>query len=276
MLIDWFTIGAQVLNFLILVWLMRRFLYQPILDAIDTREKHIAAELADAASKQAEAKQEREEFERKNEDLDGQRVLLLRKATDEARDEKKRLFDEARGAADALAAKREEALERGVQDLRQALQARTQREVFAIARKVLAELTSTSLEERLGAVFTRRLGELDGPARLAMGAAIRGAPEPAQVRSAFDMTADQRAIIQNAVNETFSADVRLSFVTAPELVTGIELTTNGMKVAWSISDYLQSLESRVGELLGRGDAAAASSAQNPPDPEAPARDAAAQ
>ena len=78
------------------------------------------------------------------------------------------------------------------------------------------------------------------------------------------------------MNETFSADVRLSFVTAPELVTGIELTTNGMKVAWSISDYLQSLESRVGELLGRGDAAAASSAQNPPDPEAPARDAAAQ
>ncbi len=48
MLIDWFTVGAQALNFLILVWLMKRFLYKPILNAIDAREKKIAAELADA------------------------------------------------------------------------------------------------------------------------------------------------------------------------------------------------------------------------------------
>jgi F-type H+-transporting ATPase subunit b len=45
MLIDWFTVGAQTLNFLILVWLMKRFLYKPILNAIDTREKRIAKEL---------------------------------------------------------------------------------------------------------------------------------------------------------------------------------------------------------------------------------------
>ena len=48
MLIDWFTVGAQALNFLILVWLMKRFLYKPILRAIDEREKRIASELADA------------------------------------------------------------------------------------------------------------------------------------------------------------------------------------------------------------------------------------
>ena len=47
MLIDWFTIAAQALNFLILVWLMRRFLYKPILNAIDAREKLIAKELAE-------------------------------------------------------------------------------------------------------------------------------------------------------------------------------------------------------------------------------------
>jgi F-type H+-transporting ATPase subunit b len=55
MLIDWFTVGAQVLNFLILVWLMKRFLYKPILNAIDAREKRIAKELADADATRAEA-----------------------------------------------------------------------------------------------------------------------------------------------------------------------------------------------------------------------------
>ena len=55
MLIDWFTVGAQSLNFLILVWLMKRFLYKPILAAIDTREKGIVAKLAEADAKMADA-----------------------------------------------------------------------------------------------------------------------------------------------------------------------------------------------------------------------------
>ena len=110
MLIDWFTVLAQVVNFLILVWLLKRFLYRPILDAIDAREKRIAKELADADAKKAEAQKERDEFQHKNEEFDQQRAALLSKATDEAKAERQRLLDEARKAADALAAKRQEAL----------------------------------------------------------------------------------------------------------------------------------------------------------------------
>src|SRR5271166_229437 len=103
MLIDWFTIAAQALNFLILVWLLKRFLYKPILRAIDAREKRIAAELADADAKKAEAQKERDEFHQ-------QRAALLSKATEEAKAEGQRLLEDARKAADALSAKRQETL----------------------------------------------------------------------------------------------------------------------------------------------------------------------
>jgi F-type H+-transporting ATPase subunit b len=83
MLIDWFTVGAQVLNFLILVWLMKRFLYKPILHAIDAREKRIAAELADADTKRPKPKRSATSSN-KNEEFDQQRAALLSKATDEA------------------------------------------------------------------------------------------------------------------------------------------------------------------------------------------------
>jgi len=80
--------------------------------------------------------------------------------------------------------------------------------------------------------------------------ALKNASDPALVRSAFDLPADQRAAIQTAINETFSADIPLRFQTAPDLISGIELTTtNGQKVAWSIADYLTSLKKGVGELL---------------------------
>jgi len=73
------------------------------------------------------------------------------------------------------------------------------------------------------------------------------------VRSAFDLPPEQRAAIQNALNETFSAEIHVRFETAPDLISGIELTTKGQKVAWSIADYLTSMEKGVDELLKEKD-----------------------
>jgi F-type H+-transporting ATPase subunit b len=249
MLIDWFTVAAQAINFLILVWLLKRFLYKPILNAVDAREKLIAAELADAAAKKTEAQKESDEFRKKNEEFDQQRAALLNKATDEAKTEQARLLDEARKSADALSAKRQETLLQDAQNLNQAIARRTREEVFAITRKALTDLATVSLEERLGEVFTRRLRELDGKAKESLALALKTATDPALVRSTFDLPAEQRAAVQNALNETFAADVRIRFETSPDLVSGVELTTNGQKVGWSIADYLTSMENGVGELL---------------------------
>ncbi|MGA2133575.1 MAG: F0F1 ATP synthase subunit delta [Bryobacteraceae bacterium] len=249
MLADWFTIVAQALNFLILVWLMKRFLYKPVLDAIDEREKRIAAELANADAKKAEAQKEHDEFQRKNTEFDQQRAALMTKATDEAQAERQRLLEEARKAAADLSSKRQEALRNEEQTLHQAIRRRTQEEVFAIARKALTDLATVSLEERLGEVFTRRLREMNGRDKQGLAEALKTTSDPAVVRSTFDLPAEQRSAIQNALNETFSADIPVRFETAPDLVGGVELTTNGQKVGWSIADYLASLEKGVDELL---------------------------
>jgi F-type H+-transporting ATPase subunit b len=250
-LIDWFTVGAQALNFVILVWLMKRFLYKPILLAIDTREKLIAAELADAAAKKAEAHKERDDLHHKHDELDQQRSAVLTKATDDANAERQRLLDEARKAADAMTTKRQETLTADAKSLDHAVQRRTQDEVFAIARKALADLATASLEERVAAVFTRRLRELDGPTKAGLSKALKAESDAALVRTAFELPADQRAVIQHALNETFSADVHVRFETSPELVSGIELATNGQRLGWSIADYLKSLEHGVDELVNK-------------------------
>jgi F-type H+-transporting ATPase subunit b len=253
MLLDWFTIGAQALNFLILVWLMKRFLFQPILNAVDAREKLIAKELADADAKRSEAKMERDEFQTKNGEFDRQRAALQTKVMDEARAERLRLLEEARTAADALSARRRESLLNDARNLNQAISRWTQQEVFAITRKALTDLATTSLEERMGEVFNRRLRELNDKSKSVLGEALRRNSAPALIRSAFELPAAQRAAIQNALNETYSANIPTRFETAPDLVSGIELTTNGQKVGWSIADYLSSLEKGVGELLQEKD-----------------------
>jgi F-type H+-transporting ATPase subunit b len=249
MLVDWFTVGAQALNFLILVWLMKRFLYKPILNAIDEREKRIAAELADAAAKEAEAQKEQAAFQLKNEEFDKQRAAMMSQATDEAQAERGRLLDEARKAADALAAKRRDALDFEQRELHQSISLRTQQEVFAISRKVLADLAGTAVEERLCGVFVGRLRQLDGNAKQELGAALKSSSAPAVVRSVMELPVEQRSAIQTALNEIFFSEIQVQFETAPSLIGGIELAANGQKVAWSIGDYLTSMEKAVNELL---------------------------
>ncbi len=256
MLIDWFTVGAQALNFLILVWLMKHFLYKPILNAIDAREKKIAAELADADAKKADAEKERDEFQHKNEEFDRQRASLLSKATDEANAERQRLLDAAGKAADALTTTRQEARRNDARQFDQSISRRAQDEVYAIARKTLTDLSTASLEGQMADVFSRQIRAMNGQGKIGLGEALKTASDPALVRSAFDLPAEQRATIQNALNVAFSADIHLRYETAPDLVSGIELTTNGQKVAWSISDYLALLENGVGELLNSRDKSA--------------------
>jgi F-type H+-transporting ATPase subunit b len=253
MLIDWFTVVAQALNFLLLVWLMKRYLYKPILHAIDEREKRIASELKDADAKKTAALKEQDDFQHKNQEFDEQRAALLSRATNEVKDERERLLDEARKAADLLSSKRQDALRSEEHALHQAISRRTQQEVFAIARKTLTDLANASLEERMCEVLVHRLREMDGHSKEALAQALMSASSPVLVRSTFDLPEQQRMEIHSALKETFSADNQVQFETAPELVSGIELSTHGHKISWSIADYLESMEHGVDELLKKQD-----------------------
>jgi len=249
MLIDWFTVIAQVLNFLILVWLLKRFLYKPILNAIDAREKKVADELANADAKEAEAQKEKEDFRRKNEEFEKQRAALLSKAKDEANAERQRLLEESRKEASDLRLKQQESLRNDKQNLNKEISLRAQQEVFAIARKALRDLAGTSLEERTIDVFTHKLRELKGEEKEQLALALSASPDQVLVRTAFDLPQAQRDLITKAINETLGIEIQAGFETSPDLVSGIELTTNGQKVAWSIADYLISLEKSIDELL---------------------------
>jgi F-type H+-transporting ATPase subunit b len=264
MLIDWFTVGAQVVNFVILVWLMKHFLYKPILNAIDAREKRIASELADANAKRTEAEKERADFENKNKAFDDQRSALLSKATGDAKAEGAQLLDKARKDADRLRDTQAAALQNDHARMGGQITRMATEEVFGIARKALADLATVSLEERIGEVFTRRLHEMSGKDKDLLAAALKGSSEPAVVRSAFAMPTDQQAAIQNALNETFSAVVRIRFETTKEAICGIELSANGQKVGWSIATYISALDQKIGALLEAQSTQQAKAAPAPP------------
>lgn len=248
MKIDWFTVVAQLLNFIILLWLMKRFLFKPILNAIDAREKKIADKLAHAEAKKAEAHELKAEYELKSDNLDAQSASFLKTAQEEGQAEKLRLMEQAREDAEIYAAKRREAILDEEKVVRQALRQKTQDEVLAVTRKVLADLAGASLDERVVEVFTERLSNLSDAEIKTLSSALKTPSDVITVRTAFEISSDLQSTTALAVKKIVGSDSIIKFETSPKLISGIELSVNGQKVAWSVADYLSSLEESLSAL----------------------------
>ena len=249
MLIDWFTVIAQAVNFLILVWLLKRFLYAPILNAIDAREMRIASELADASARRDAAQREGDEFRSKNQEFDRQRASLLEEARLSAGAERQRLLEDARKEADGLRARQMESLRNDYQNLKEEIVRRTRDEVFAIARKTLGDLAGVRLEEHIVDVFIRKCRGLEEAEQKELQAVFKASAGTALVRSTFPLSAEQRQAIQLMTQEVFCSPGQLRFETSPNLISGMEVSLDGHEVSWTIADYLLSLDKNIGDLL---------------------------
>jgi F-type H+-transporting ATPase subunit b len=254
-LIDWFTVCAQAINFLILVWLLQRYLYKPVLAAIDAREKRIAAMIADAAAQDARGQTAAAELRSRNEAFDHEREGLMQKATQEGATERQRLFEAARQDSALLRANLAQALGAERAELANQLSQRTRTEVFAMTRKALSELAGTGLADRMIDILIERLQALPPQQRQSLAA------REVLVRSAFDPSDTGRTKLAAAIRDSLGQDAVARFQTAPELICGLELSVAGNKLAWSVADYLSTLAQ---------DAAAIAATELAAPPEAPA------
>jgi F-type H+-transporting ATPase subunit b len=119
---------------------------------------------------------------------------------------------------------------------------KTRQQVFTITRQALTDLASVTLEGQSVNMFIGRLNGLEGDQKKEFEDAFKANNAPVVVNSAFDLAEKQQTEIKEAVNKILGSNSQFQFKTTPELISGIELVANGYKLAWSISEYLNSLE----------------------------------
>lgn len=239
--INWFTVIAQIVNFLILVYLLKRFLYKPVLEAIDAREKKIAAQLEDAARKKAEAKEDKELFRQKNEAFDKERVAKMNEVLAQVDSEKERLFEEVRKESTALRSKFEASLKQQELDIKDSLKRKTKNAVFQIASKTLADLANADLEEQVVHVFLEKIEKLNGTEKSKFKDALLDSAAPITIKSVFELSATSKKNLEAMIGKITGKQNNFQYLLEPELVSGIEIGTASYQLSWNIESYLDSL-----------------------------------
>jgi F-type H+-transporting ATPase subunit b len=244
-LFDSFTIAAQIINFLILLLLLRRFLYRPILKAMDEREARIAAEMAEAKQAKVQAVAEIEHYRQQNLTLQEQREALLFEAKTEADAWRQRTIARVRAEIEDERAQWYALMRQEQSVFLHDVRIRIARQVYAIARKVLADLAGIEVEERIIQTFLAKIRNLEAAERSRMAQAIQEGGARVLVRSAFSIPPALRSEIGSLLHERNTINAGLVFETAPELICGIEARVESYKLAWTLDSYLSSLEEEV-------------------------------
>ncbi|HDT13096.1 MAG TPA: hypothetical protein ENO03_01940 [Candidatus Aminicenantes bacterium] len=249
MAIDLFTLIAQIVNFIILVLLLRHFLFRRIVRVMDEREEAIARRVEEARrSKEAAEKEERSYWDKRRE-LDVKESELMSRAQGEAEEMKATLFREAREDVDRSQKHWRESLQAQKEAFLRDLRLRTGEQVFETARRVLKDLADEDLERRVVEVFLKRLGSLDGEKKREIKEAFESSKRDVNVVSRFEIPEKLKQKTVKAVKDLTDDEARVRFRTAEGLLGGIELEVRDRKIAWEIEDYLGDLTEKMAEAF---------------------------
>lgn len=252
MQIDWFTLVAQIINFLILLWLLQRFLYGPILRIMEAREDQLVEKFAEATEKSEAAEEEREQLRATRAELDAQRDKLIQEAREEAAERRRTLIQEAREEADAQMERWHESIAREKQTFLREAQTRMGDQLMHLLEQALSDLAGKEVENAIVDSFLERVAEIDGADDLEKDAQAADAQKsgPVCVRTTFELSGELKDRVRAALAPwAAEMDAEVQFEQAPELICGIEVEVRNRRIAWSMRDYLSGLEKQLDEAI---------------------------
>lgn len=242
MTIDWFTFSAQILNFLVLVWLLTHFLYKPVTKAMQEREQKIAAEHEKAVSLQQQAEVEAAGYQQKTEELTHAKDDLLAEAGKEIQNWREEHLARARAEVDEEKAEWYRALHRERESFLREARVRMAGHIHHMSQCVLKELTNTELQQQTISVFLERVSQIDAQQKSRFQELLKSPESSVLVESALPLEPSERDRISDFIHDFLGTRIEIKYREKPDLICGINLHISGYKVAWNLQEPLEELE----------------------------------
>jgi F-type H+-transporting ATPase subunit b len=221
MRIDWWTLGLQTINLLVLVWILSRFLFRPIAKIIAKRQSDAAKLLDDANAARARAEEEEKQAAKDEAEAAAARSGVLKSAAKEAEGEKAALVAAAREEADRLRAEAKAEIARMHKTEEASNNDRASRLAVDIAERLFDRLPDAARIDGFVDGLASGLTKLPDAARTEIGAS--GAP--VKLKAARALTTAETARCQSVISKALGRTLDLEIVIDPALIAGLEIET---------------------------------------------------
>lgn len=248
MTIDWFTVFVQAANFLLLVWILKRYLYAPILDAMDRRQKAVFAKLHAAEKREQLAEEKREELEEESRQLKQKERLILIEAHEKAEAEKNEIIKNVHHEMREKQSRFEVQLENEKKALSSAVRHLVAETLVKTARDALSELSSQDLEKNMITIFVEKIQSNQSVAVQEMQDAIKANGKVIFI-SAHSLSSDDKTTLEAGLNKKFSGINTIVYQENPDLVCGIEMMSGTILIRWGLDKYIENFGRALNDAL---------------------------
>jgi F-type H+-transporting ATPase subunit b len=246
--LDWFTFVAQIINFLILLWLLQRFLYKPVQQVMENREKEITNRLEEARLTLIDAQEKLSDHQQKLDHFEENEKSMLAEARQEAEEYRKNLLTEARYEIEKLQDRWRKTIDEEKEQFLTDLEERSFEKVLDVVRKIIHELADQELEHHVLTNFIQKV-ETISPEQIEIF--TQSTDHTLEITTAFPLKEKDKQKMIAILREIFTTDVECGFSERPELGLGIEIRTSGWKMGWNLRSYLEEMRTDMASILRR-------------------------
>lgn len=247
--IDWFVFFAQIVNFLILVFLLKKFLYNRIIKAMENREKLIVSRYDEAEALKKEAEKSKALLEEKNRALAEKQEEMVNQMIKAVENQKKDLLEKARQDVDAVRERWRETMNREKDSFLQDLRKRAGVQIYNTVRRILQDMADAGIEGQIVRVFIRKIENMDDKKRAIINESMVKGGNGIIIQSSFPIDPELRNVIRDTLKRHMENIPEIQYEITGDVISGIELRASGHKLAWSFGDYLETLEEDFAHAL---------------------------
>lgn len=237
--LNWSTFVLEIINFLVLVWILKRFLYRPVLDVITRRRASIEKSLADAKALQNDAEGLQTRYQDRLAAWEQERQLARQQLGQDIESERLRGLEALQSELEQQKEKGRVAEERRQNDARRKIEEVALTQAARFASRLLSDTVGPELEARLVDLLVEQLPALPTARVEALRCACAEAPSPTVVTSAFPLTDAQRDSLEKALKPVTSATIPWKYEQDAALLAGVRITVGAWVLGANVQDELK-------------------------------------
>jgi len=238
--LNWTTFTLEIINFLVLVWILKRFLYRPVMDVIERRRERVERALQDARALRQEADTLRDDYENRLNAWESEKITARDGLRQELQTERQQRLAQLAEEADKEREKLAVLQAREREDIQRHLELLAIEQGVKFTRQLLSRIACPELQTQLVRMLEEDIYKLPDERQKGLQAALQEDNATVEVISAYPLTEAQQQTIRNALS-SIRPDIanEWHFAQDPSLIAGVRVTVGPWVLSASLQDELR-------------------------------------
>lgn len=246
---NWITFCAQIVNLFILVWLLKRFLYKPVLSAVEKRQQYIAEKIENARLAVKSAQDEQKALQSERKALETQKETLLKQAVLDAAAEKESALTKLSEETKLLRQKAQNDLNRQVEASSAFARDFMIQSFLNLSDQMLKQICNTDINKRALDVFVEQVSTSSDDVKKQIKTALKKG-NPLILTTAFSLSDSEKTTISAQLKKILKiTSIPVEFKVDDTLIAGVELNISDIQISWHLKSYVETFETQLKNQL---------------------------